>query len=100
MTCWGALGLPRKKKTSPKNFLGPALYLAMSLRLHPSYKIGSDLATLAGLTKILLTPSKMDGFQIFKILLVAKIKDYHNLPKKITLYPNYSGLSFIYSDFS
>ena len=42
----------------------------------------------------------MDGFQILKILLVAKTKDYHNLPKQIILYPNYSGLSSIYSDFS
>ena len=29
-----------------------------------------------------LVPSNMDGFQILKILLVAKTKDYHNLPKK------------------
>ena len=73
---------------------------AISLRVQPLQEIWSDFAHFTLITKMPLVPSKMDGFQIFKILLVAKIKDYHNLPKKITLYPNYSGLSFIYSDFS
>ena len=73
---------------------------AINLRVQPLQEIWSDFAHFTLITKMPLVPSKMDGFQIFKILLVAKIKDYHSLPKKFFLYPNYSGLSSIYSDFS
>ena len=55
---------------------------AISLRVQPLQEIWSDFAHFTLITKMPLVPSKMDGFQIFKILLVAKIKDYHNLPKK------------------
>ena len=73
---------------------------AISLRVQPLQEIWSDFAHFTKITKMPPVPSKMDGFQILKILLVAKTKDYHNLPKQIILYPNYSGLSSIYSDFS
>ena len=64
---------------------------AISLRVQPLQEIWSDFVHFTKITKMPLVPSKMDGFQILKILLVAKTKDYHNLPKKIILYPNSSG---------
>ena len=96
----GFIGTTRKLENQSHNPHRAFHLPAISLRVQPLQEIWSDFAHFTLITKMPLVPSKMDGFQIFKILLVAKIKDYHNLPKKITLYPNYSGLSFIYSDFS
>ena len=54
---------------------------AISLRVQPLQEIWSDFAHFTKITKMPLVPSKMDGFQILKILLVAKTKDYHNFAK-------------------
>ena len=55
---------------------------AISLRVQPLQEFWSDFARFTNITKMPLIPSNMDGFQIFKILLVAWIKDYHIMPKK------------------
>ena len=44
--------------------------------------------------------SNMDGFQILKILLVAGLKDYHFMAKKLYNTPLNNRLSYIYSNFS
>ena len=43
--------------------------------LQDNFIISSYFANFEGLTKILLTPSKMDGFSIFQILLLVNIWD-------------------------
>ena len=54
----------------------------MSLKVQLPQTFLINFGTISYFTEMALDCSKMDGFQIFKILLVAKIKDYHNLPKK------------------
>ena len=73
LSCWGPLWILGSKKTTLKNIFSASLILAMSLRLHPSNEILSDLATFAGLTKIVITSSKMDGFLNGQTLLLAEI---------------------------
>ena len=62
LTCWGELGIPKRKKTSVKIFFKGSPLPARSPRVHPFHKILMDFATFSNFTKMLLSPSKMDGF--------------------------------------
>ena len=95
----GCIGTTRNLENQSQNPHWAICLPAIGLRVQPLQEIWSDFAKFACVTKMLLVHSNMDGFQILKILLVALIRAYHFVPKKIILYPTKKWIKLHFPQF-
>ena len=69
----GCIGVTRKKENQSQNSLWAIYPPAISLGVQSFTEFLSDFGTFSVFTKMPLISSKMDGFLILKILLVARM---------------------------
>ena len=77
MGFWASLVIPRSQKTKVKNIFWPSLFLCIE---HQTQRLGENLLVFGAfpsLTKMTITPARVDGIACLKFVWLLTFRDYH-----------------------